>query len=333
MSFTSTHVHHNPTRTTTTASTALDSLATWRARLRVRAEPAPCAPTDAPYRRVASARRSEQTPYATSPQAAQTRAAAHSRSARPPCIEVMSSTPSPRSAPYHSPNTAPASAAGAASLSPSAVDGQDAGSCTDQSRRNRPAPRAVATSCVAGGAAPRPTDVETNTGKNTASAATATGPSTAPEHDQQARRDGHPRCRVGDGREAHHEAPQRGDRDGDERGEEGNAAPDDEAPCGRRQGGGRSPPIGVAAVTEDRADRFGGGDDHAVRPPLSTAPRPERQEQQDTDRRGGDRLDRRPLAPSRRAAHENLRRSKSAIPSRRAATSMDAEAKWCVGPP
>ena len=49
-----------------------------------------------------------------------------------------SSTPRPRSAPYHSPKMAPASAAGAASLSPSSSDGQQPGSCT---ARTRNAPR------------------------------------------------------------------------------------------------------------------------------------------------------------------------------------------------
>ena len=95
-------------------------------------------------------------------------------------MAVINSTPSPRSAPYHSPNTAPARAAGAASFNPSATDGHDPGSCTDHTRRNRLAPSAPATSWTDLEAAPRPTDVDTNTKKNTAIAATATGPRSRP---------------------------------------------------------------------------------------------------------------------------------------------------------
>ncbi len=92
----------------------------------------------------------------------------------------ISSTPRPRGAPYHSPNTAPARAAGAARRSPSTTDGQHAGSCTVHTRFSGDMPSAVATSWAAAGAAPRPTVVETKTKKNTASAATATGPRSRP---------------------------------------------------------------------------------------------------------------------------------------------------------
>jgi hypothetical protein len=58
---------------------------------------------------------------------------------------------------------APASAAGAASLSPSAIDGHAAGSCTSHMRWNRLAPRTDATSWTATGAALNPTVVEMKT--------------------------------------------------------------------------------------------------------------------------------------------------------------------------
>src|SRR5687767_2443761 len=106
--------------------------------------------------------------------------AAHNCDGRADCMAVISRTPKPRGAPYHSPNTAPASAAGAANLSPSATDGHAAGSWTDQTRRSRVAPRTDATSWVEAGAAPRPTTVEIKTAKNTAMAATAVGPCALP---------------------------------------------------------------------------------------------------------------------------------------------------------
>ena len=102
--------------------------------------------------------------------------AAHSCWGRADCMAVISSTPRPRGAPYHSPKMAPASAAGAASLSPSAMEGHAAGNCTNHMRWNRLAPRTEATSWVAAGAALRPTVVEMKMKKNTASAATAVGP-------------------------------------------------------------------------------------------------------------------------------------------------------------
>ncbi len=75
---------------------------------------------------------------------------------------------------------APASAAGAASLSPSRSDGQQPGSCTVRTLTERGAPRAVSTSWALRGAADSPTVAPTNTKKNTASAATAVGPLSRP---------------------------------------------------------------------------------------------------------------------------------------------------------
>ena len=99
---------------------------------------------------------------------------------RPLCIAPSSSTPSPRSAPYHSPNTAPAIDAGAASFNPSMTDGQHAGSCNDHSRNHREPPSAVTTSWLCAATEPRPMLVETNTKKKTAIAATAIGPRSRP---------------------------------------------------------------------------------------------------------------------------------------------------------
>ena len=106
--------------------------------------------------------------------------AAQSCWGRADCIAVIRSTPRPRGAPYHSPKMAPASAAGAASLSPSAIDGHAAGSCTNHMRWKRLAPRTEATSWAAAGAALRPTVVEMKMKKNTAIAATAVGPRLLP---------------------------------------------------------------------------------------------------------------------------------------------------------
>ena len=117
---------------------------------------------------------------AASPIEALSNEAAHSCCGRADCIAVISSTPRPRGAPYHSPKIAPASAAGAASFSPSAIEGHAAGNCTNHMRWNRLAPRTDATSWVAAGAALRPTVVEMKMKKKTASAATAVGPRSLP---------------------------------------------------------------------------------------------------------------------------------------------------------
>ena len=108
---------------------------------------------------------------------------------------VISSTPRPRGAPYHSPKMAPASAAGAASLRPSMTDGHAAGSCTDHIRWNRLAPSAEATSWAAGGRR-----AETDGGRDEDEEEHGQGrhggrAAVRPEDDEEARRDRDPRAR------------------------------------------------------------------------------------------------------------------------------------------
>ena len=188
-----------------------------------------------------------------SPHAALSSDAAHSRSARPPCMAVISSTPSPRSAPYHSPNTAPARAAGAASFSPSATDGHDPGSCTDHTRRNRLAPSALATSwtdCGRGAETDRRRHEHEEEHGDRGDRHRAT---VAPEHDQQARRHGDPRRGVGDRRQADDEPAQSRHAGRHERGHEGQRSTDDEPTRGGPHGRPRGPEVHVTAVADDRA--------------------------------------------------------------------------------
>ena len=203
-------------------------------------------------------------------------------------MAVISSTPSPRSAPYHSPNTAPAREAGAASFRPSATDGHDAGSWTDQTRRNRLAPSAPATSWTDVEAAPRPTDVDTNTKKNTAIAATATGPRSRPStinrHGATAT---HGRG-VGDRRQADDEPPQPRHAGRHESGAEGQQPADGEPAAGRPHRRAGRAEVDIAAVADDRGDGVDGCHDHPARPSGTTAPHPHGEDQRQSGHRGGD---------------------------------------------
>ncbi len=219
-----------------------------------------------PYRLATSRRTHPSSANATRPHAAQSSDAAQSRSGRPPCMAVISSTPSPRRAPYHSPNTAPASAAGAASLSPSTTEGQHAGSCTDQTRRRRGAPSAVATSCAAAARRrarrswtrrrrrtprsrrprPGPRSRPRITSRQGATATHGAALAIAASRVMLRRRAGSPvaaECRDERRRRPDHQAAQRRPH--------------------RRLGG---PDIDVARLAEDRSDGLGRRDDHAVRP-------------------------------------------------------------------
>ena len=92
---------------------------------------------------------------------------------------------------------------------------------------------------AAAGAAPRPTVVEMNTKKNTASAATAVGPGPS-EDDDQAGGHGDPRGGVGDRREPGDAAPQRRHARRDERATKASDAADQQSSEGRPGGGLRA---------------------------------------------------------------------------------------------
>ena len=76
--------------------------------------------------------------------------AAHRRVMRKFCMPLIISTPSPRSAPYHSPRIAPSTAAGAAIFRASAMAGRAQGSCRRRKRSHRDAPKVENTSWALG---------------------------------------------------------------------------------------------------------------------------------------------------------------------------------------
>ena len=315
MSLTSTHVHHSPTSTTTTISTAADSLAALRARLRFAAAATrtPRCPDGRPV--PSGGERSQPGAHAVGDQSGG--GAQQRRSPQPVGPPALHRGDQQHAEP----------AVGAVPL---AEDGSgERGGCGEfepvggrrprggQLHRPQPAEPSDA-ECgghvVGGGRCGGEADGGRHEDREEhGERGDGDGSLAASEHDQQARRHGDPRRGVGDGRQAHDESAQRWHRHGDERGDEGDRPADHEPACGRRDRGGRSPPVRVAAVADERAHRLGGRDDHAAGPPGSAAPHPQCEEQHDAGGRGGERLDRRPPSPAGRVAHENLRKSSSVV--------------------
>ena len=111
----------------------------------------------------------------------------------------------------------------------------------------------------------------------------------APEHDQQARRDGDPRSGVGDGRQAHDEPAQRRHAGRDERRSEGQQSADGEPASGRPHGCARRAEVDVAAVADDRCEGVGGRHDHPARPAGATTPHPDGDDEREAGGRGRER--------------------------------------------